>query len=170
MIWPTAYPMETSLISDQREFSQLRLPVLPREPVSVVQLPPPAEDPELPGYGSLASETVSGFAEIRDVIRNERTQTTTVVATNSGSDQYPWGIVNYNEKISHTLSDLHPADARVESTYTTTVLLNERTLILTGILIFRSDEKNYYYDYTRRLEEGGKVLREKNWTKVIPRE
>jgi len=93
-----------------------------------------------------------------------------VLATNSGSDRYPWGIVNYTEAITHQVGDDSPAEAGVQSTYTTTVELPGRTLTLTGILDFTSDLRHYYYRYTRKLEENGRLIREKQWEETIARE
>lgn len=172
MFWPSPYPMSTTLRSGEAAPSLLRLPVVPGPAAAppAKPFPKPAEDPELPGYESLAAETVSGFAEIREINRDERTQTTTVLATNSGSDRYPWGTVAYTEAITHELGDNNPAEARVTSTYSTTVALPGRTLTFTGILEFSSDLENYYYRYTRRLEENGRHIREKTWEETIKRQ
>jgi hypothetical protein len=35
---------------------------------------------------------------------------------------------------------------------------------------FRSDLKNFYYEYTRRLLKDGALVREKNWEDTIPRD
>lgn len=169
MFWPSPYPMSITLRSGEAAPSRLQLPVAPARDALANPLPRPAEDPELPGYESLASETGSGFAEIRAITRNERSQTTTVLATNSGSDRYPWGTVHYQEAITHQVGDNKPSEARVESTYTTTVELPGRQLTWTGILEFSSDLENYYYRYTRKLEENGRQLREKQWEATIKR-
>lgn len=171
MIWPTPFPMVASLHSGTTAPSFLKLP-LPPEGVRPMRIPfpPPAEDPVLPGYESLASETLSGFAEIREILRNERSQTTTLLATNSGTDSYPWGSITFDEGITHRLSDPDPARAAVESTYSIQVTTGTRVLTWTGLLDFSSDERYYYYKYIRRLEDAGGVLREKQWTKRIPRE
>lgn len=171
MIWPSPYPMEATVFGSGGMASALHLPLVPRtvRPLQV-PFPMPAEDPELPGYASISAETVSGFAEIREIRRNERSQSTTVQATNSGSDSYPWGVVSYTEEITHSLSDPEPAGAAVESTYTTTVEAGGRVLRFTGVLHFSSDEGHYYYDYTRKLEEKDSLIRERHWRKTIPRE
>lgn len=33
-----------------------------------------------------------------------------------------------------------------------------------------SDHQNFYYSYRRRLLENGRLLREKTWTDMIPRD
>ena len=170
MFWPTPFPMQTHLYGGPEQTSQITLPVAPAHPVRLRHpFSRPVADPELPGFHSIASETLSGFAEINTVTRDERTQTTTVLATNSGSDAYPFGTISYTESITHQVSDLTPAKAMVESTYTITVDAAGHQRTYTGLLLFTSDRDNYYYNYTRRLEEKGQVLKEKQWLETIPR-
>lgn len=172
MFWPSPYPMTTTLHTGAGAPSLLQLPIPAANASQPLgkPFPRPAEDPELPGYESLESETLSGFAEINEITRNERTRTTRVLATNSGSDRYPWGTVHYTEAITHEVGDDTPAAARVQSTYTTTVELPGRILKWTGVLDFSSDLQNYYYRYTRKLEENGRLVREKTWEEPIARE
>lgn len=171
MFWPTPFPMQTLLLGGGRYLSGVTLPQAPRHATPLEQpFKRPAEDPVLAGYRSIESETLSGFAEINTITRNERTQTTTVLATNSGRDEYPFGTIAYTESITHEVSDLHPEGAKVNSIYTITVEANGRVITLIGELHFSGDSEAYYYDYTRRLEEGGKVIHQKNWQEVIPRQ
>jgi len=65
---------------------------------------------------SIAEGTVSGYAERADIGRDERTSITTILAKNSGSDQYPWGIQHstkckYHESIYHS-SNHYPDSLR----------------------------------------------------------
>ena len=170
MIWPSPYPMTTRLHSEETSPSFLNLPIPPQS-VENIKKPfsKPVNDPELPNYKSITSETLSGYAEIKEVIRNERTQTTTLIATNSGSDQYPWGIGHYDQEIKHIVNDNDPAKTRLESIYSISVEKEEHLLKWSGILYFSSDENFYYYDYTRKLEDNGKLIRQKNWNEKIPR-
>ncbi|TFG75684.1 MAG: CocE/NonD family hydrolase [Flavobacteriales bacterium] len=170
MIWPSPYPMTTSLFSDTRKPAYLKLPLaLPSAIPLQNPFPKPEIDPELPGFNSLASETLSGFAEIKEVRRDEKTMTTSVMATNSGSDQYPWGIVDYTESIEHTVSDARPEQANVNSVYTNTVKKEDRELVWSGELKFSSDLEHFYYDYTRRLQENDRMIRVRHWTETINR-
>ncbi len=170
MIWPTPYPMTTSLFSSSLLPSYVKLPLaLPAAIPLKEPFQKPEIDPELPGYTSLASETLSGFAEVNEVKQDEKTMGTSVLATNSGSDQYPWGMVDYTESITHSVDDAKPALASVKSIYTITVKLNGRELVWSGELIFSSDVHHYYFDYTRRLQENGEFVRERNWTETIDR-
>ncbi|MCJ7467248.1 MAG: CocE/NonD family hydrolase [Maribacter sp.] len=170
MIWPTPYQMTTTIHATNLASSSLLLPLGPKN-ASPMRKPflKPVVDPILPGYRSLAAETVSGFAEMNGVQRDESTQTTTVIATNSGRDQYPWGIEEYTEEITHEVSDKHPSEGQVHSTYTTTIAEKDQQLKLTGQLHFYSDTDDYFYEYTRILEKDGRLVRKKTWNEKIPR-
>ena len=171
MFWPSPFPMQTRLLGGPHHLSGISLPLAPSETTSLaVPFKQPAKDPGLSGYHSIESETLSGFAEINTITRNERTQTTTVLATNSGRDEYPFGTIGYTESITHEVSDLHPEKASVISIYTITIEANGHQRTWSGELHFSSDLNSYYYEYTRRLEEGGTVIRQKKWQEVIPRQ
>ena len=45
-----------------------------------------------------------------------------------------------------------------------------RSLVWEAELSFKSDHENFYYSYRRRLSENGTLLREKTWTRTIPRD
>jgi len=169
MIWPSPYNMTTTLRSDDHGTSFLKLPVLTNPTPLAKPFPKPVTGPELDGYKSIASETPSGYPEIKEIVRNERTRTTTVFATNSGSYQYPWGVHHNVDSITSKVSDDDPANASVQSSHALTVELENKTLKWTSALDFTSDEKTFFYRYKRTLEEDGKVIREKKWEEDIPR-
>lgn len=172
MFWPSPYPMKTQLHSSNSNPAFLSLPVILPEssqPLSL-RFARPAADPTLPDYKSLDTETGSGFAEVSGITRDTVLNSISVTASNSGKDRYPWGEMQYTEWIKHTTHEDRPAQTRVESRYVTTVILPGRVLAWTGELDFSSDLKNYYYRYTRRLEENGKTIREKHWDEIIKRE
>jgi putative CocE/NonD family hydrolase len=170
MVWPTPHLMTTSLRIGGADGSQLELPVATRRDGPAPQFQPPATDPELPGFRNLESETVSGYAEIKTIVRDQREETATVTATNSGADETPWGVLRYEEKIVHEASDRDPAKASVQTRYAITLEQPQRKLTWEGVMELRSDTENFHYDYTRRLFDGGKLLREKNWKETIPRD
>jgi len=169
MIWPSPYNMTTTVRSDDEGRSSLELPVLSDPTPLAEPFPKPGDGPRLAGYRSIASETPSGYPETKEVIRNERTGTTTIYATNSGSFQYPWGVHHREESITSTLSDDTPANASVKSKHELSVELENRVLKWSSELDFSSDEKTFFYRYKRTLEENGQVIREKAWTEDIPR-
>jgi len=170
MLWPTPYPMTTSLHLGGSDGSQVWLPVVPYENRPTPAFLPPEEDPKLPGYDSLDKGTTSGYGEISSVDRNPQTGEVRVMATNGWGARYPWGTERSQETITHETSDNHPENTLIRGEHRLEVELEERTLIWEAELLFRSDLENFYYTYTRRLLENGELLREKTWQDTIARD
>ena len=171
MLWPSRYPMTTALHLGGENGTRLELPVIPFAERPKPDFLPPAEDPELPGYGSLEEGTVSGYGEIARVVRDTKRRTTEVVALNGGGSRYPWGTERYEETITHHASDENPAEASLVGEHRMTVELDTgRTLVWEAELDFSSDLESFFYRYTRRLFENGELLRERTWKDVIPRD
>jgi predicted acyl esterase len=168
-IWPSPYAMTTTIRSNDKGKSFLKLPVLTNPTPLAKPFPKPEAAPKLDGYGTIAAGTPSGYAELEEAVRDESTGTTSVLSTNSGSDKYPWGIHHYTQSLTHIASDEEPANSGVRSTYTISVEQEGRILKWTGILDFSSDEKTFFYQYKRVLEKNGEVIKEKEWVEDIPR-
>jgi uncharacterized protein len=171
MLWPTPYPMTTTLQLGGRDGSYLKLPVVPPGDRPAPEFLPPVEDPRLAGFETLDTGTPSGYGEISSVDRNPQTGEVTAVATNSGGRRFPWGTQTYRETIEHRTSDDDPANTSVLGTHRMEVSLDSgRVLLWEAELSFSSDLENFRYQYTRRLKENGELLREKTWTDTIPRD
>jgi len=170
MLWPTPYAMTTSLHLGGDGGSHLVIPVVPPGPATAPEFRPPTESPKLPGFESIDTGTNSGYGEISSVDRNPQTGEVTVTATNSGAYRYPWGTEAYRETIEHRTSDAHPEKTEVRGTHRMEVTLKDRVLVWEANLSFTSDRGNFYYRYTRRLEENGELVREKTWSDTIPRD
>ncbi len=170
MLWPTPYPMTTSLRLGGSAGSRVILPVVPTGDRPSPSFLPPEEDAELPGYEYLDDGTTSGYGEISSVDRNPQTGEVRVTATNGGGIRYPWGTERYRESIVHETSDDHPEATSVRGQYWMEVELEDRVLTWQGDLLFRSDAESFYYTYTRRLSRNGELLREKTWQDTIPRD
>jgi len=170
MLWPTPYPMTTSLYLGGRDGSRVLLPVVPHQKRPSPSFLVPEEDPELAGYESLDEGTTSGYGEISSVDRNPQTGEVRVTATNDWGMRYPWGTERSRETIIHKTSDDHPENTSVRGEHRLEVELEERTLIWEAELLFRSDLESLYYTYTRRLLENGVLLREKTWRDTISRD
>jgi hypothetical protein len=168
MLWPTPEPMTTQLRLGG--ISRIALPVVPFEARPVPAFLPPASDPKYPGYESLEGGTTSGYGEISSVDRNPQRGSAVAKATNEGSTRFPWGTERTFETIRYELKDDAPADAAVLGTHRMEVELPGRKLVWEAELSFRSDRDNFLYSYRRRLSENGKLLREKTWTRTIPRD
>jgi putative CocE/NonD family hydrolase len=170
MLWPTPYPMTTTLRLGGTHATRLVIPTVPPGDWPKPNFLPPEADPVFPGFETLDAGTVSGYGEISSINRNPQTRTTTVGATNASGERYPWGTERFKETISHQTNDDHPEATSVVGTYQQTVELEDRTLTWESEMSFRSDLKNFYYEYTRRLLQDGALVREKNWEDTIPRD
>jgi hypothetical protein len=168
MLWPTPEPMTTTLRLGKD--TRLSLPVVPFEKRAVPAFLPPATDPVLAGYETLDAGTPSGYGEISSVDRNPQTGAAVAIATNGGGTRYPWGTEQTTETIRHAVSDDKPAEASVLGTHRMQVDLPGRKLVWDAELSFTSDRENFHYRYRRRVSENGAVLREKTWTRTIPRD
>lgn len=171
MIWPTPYAMTTTLHVGGPSPTRIELPVIPPGTRPGPQFRTPGTDPKYGGgYGEYESETPSGYAEIGVVERDYLAQKARAIATNAGTMTYPWGKVRSEERIVHEADDLHPERASVTSELAHTVTLPDRVLRFEGLLDFRSDARNFYYTYTRRLLQDGTLIRERTWEEAIPRD
>jgi hypothetical protein len=171
MFWPTPYPLTTSLRLGGDDPTRILLPVVPPGPARPAPaFLPPEPDPELPGFESVDTGTVSGYGEISSIDRNPQLRTTRVTARNASGTRYPWGIERLEETITHETSDDHPEATSVVGEYRTTVELPERTLVWEARTSFRSDLTSFYLHTTRRLLEDGVLVREKSWEEAIPRD
>ena len=170
MLWPTPYPMTTTLHLGP-EGTRLLLPVVPYEPRPEPAFLPIEPDAEtLPGYGTIGQGTASGYGEISSVERNPQTGAARVVATNASARRYPWGEERDTESITHEADDNHPETVSVRGEYSTTVTLEDRTLRWESVVVWRSDRDAFHYTGTRRLLRDGALVREKSWEQAIPRD
>jgi hypothetical protein len=48
--------------------------------------------------------------------------------------------------------------------------LKERLLTWQGHLSVTTDQKNFYYKYTRELLKDGKLIKTKTWQEAVPRD
>jgi putative CocE/NonD family hydrolase len=177
MLWPSRYPVTTTLSLGGADGTRVQLPVVPPGARPKPSFLPPATDPKPPAFLEAPApahdeddSTISGYGEISRVERDVATGTTKVIALNGGTSRFPWGTRRYEESITHTLSDLHPEAATVAGEYKYTLTLKDRVLVFESNVVFRSDTDNFYYQGFRRVSQDGKVLREKNWKDTIPRD
>jgi hypothetical protein len=148
------------------------LPAVPGSDRRGPEFLPPAEDPELPGYGSLklGEDTDSGYAETRSIERDLLASRARTAASGTSGSFYPWGTITYSENMVHEARDNDPARAGVSGQSRYTVELGGRTVIVEGDLSLTSDRENFYYTYTRRALENGRLIRERTWKETIPRD
>jgi putative CocE/NonD family hydrolase len=168
MFWPSPYPVTTSLYIGRD--SKISLPVVPSTQRKKAMFQPPAQDPKLPGFDTLDPSNPSGYNEISKIERDTSKKITKVTAINSIGNKYPWGIERQEDTFTHETNDEHPENTSMTGNYKFTVEMKDRILIWEADGVFRSDLKNFYYTYTRRLFENGKLIREKTWKDTIPRD
>lgn len=170
MLWPTPYPVTTTLRLGGPDGAHVVLPVVPPGKGESPRFLAPAANPKLPGFETIDTGMPSGYGEVSSVERNPRTGEVTVKLNNTGGYQYPWGQELYRETIEHRTSDAHPENTSVKGTHRLEVLLDGRTLLWEAELDYSSGLENFYFRYVRRVSENGKVVREKRWQETIPRD
>ena len=170
MFWPSPYPVTTSLYIGKD--SKILLPVVPARSGRVLDPPlqKPAVDLKLPGFKTLDPSNPSGYGEISRIEKDTAKKTTKATSINSAGYQYPWGIQREEETYTHETNDEHPESTSMKGNFKYIVELKDRTLTWEADALFRSDLKNFYYTYTRRLFQDGKLIREKTWNDTIPRD
>ena len=170
MLWPTPYPMTTSLRLGVNSGSHVSLPVIPPGKTSTPDFQPIVTYPGMPGYEAIDVGNASGYGEISSIDRNPQTGEVTAVATNTGATKYPWGTQTYRETIEHKTSDDHPENTSVKGTHRLEVTLPNRVVLWEAELDFSSDLENFYYRYVRRVSENGEVVRENEWEHTFKRD
>jgi putative CocE/NonD family hydrolase len=167
MIWPTPYPMTTSLQVGGAQPSQLTLPIVPLEPPARPHFFAPEMEPPLAGVKSEGDTwPPQDWTVTHDLIAG----TTRVAWIGDDSSEYPWGRMKDHEQMTYVVADAHPETSSVHGEGSTTVELPGRVLVWGVLLDVYSDEKNFYYHFERRLTENGAQIREKKWDDTIPRD
>jgi predicted acyl esterase len=166
MMWPTPYPMTTSLVMGGVDGSGVILPRIPVRGAAAPALaaPEPIEEPR--------EITGSSYAWPGEwtVLRDEGRQRSTVVWQGKSAATYPWGPSENTERLSYNVDDAHPdtASARGDSEYQQTV--GGHVLTWRGRLDISSDVHTFFYKYTRTLMRDGQTVRSKTWEENIPRD
>jgi uncharacterized protein len=166
MLWPTPYPMTTSLMMGGSDASRVVLPRIPVHGTAVPALaaPEPIEEPAgiTEGHAPWPGEWT--------VLRDEANQRSTVVWQGKTSASFPWGPFDHSERIAYDVDDQHPEAAKVQgdSDYNQTV--DGHVLTWRGHHELSSDAHTFFYKYTRTLLRDGSVVRSKTWTDSVPRD
>jgi putative CocE/NonD family hydrolase len=168
MIWPTPYPMTTSLYLGGERASRLELPMVPAEGIATPHFP--AIEPAPPMTEQVTSTGDTWPPKDWTVTRDLMAGTTRVVWSGEDAGHYPWGETKDYEKMSYEVGDGEPAASTVHADASTTVILPNRTLVWSIVINLRSDAKNFYYHFERHLSENGKEIRVKKWDDTIPRD
>jgi hypothetical protein len=166
MILPTPYALTTSLELGGSVGSRLVLPV-----VSVHGAPAPEFSPPQPSEqrADIKSEGFPWPGEWT-VERDEARQKTTVHWKGKDGSEYPWGTQSDFENLTYEGDDAHPETCSVHGEAESVFALKGRTLVWRGHLLVTTDQKNFYYKYTRELLKDGQMLKSKTWQETIPRD
>jgi putative CocE/NonD family hydrolase len=168
MIWPTPYPMTTTLYLDGRDASRIELPVVPSESPAKPKYPAVEQAPPLPE--PVTSEGDTWPPQEWTVTHDLMSGSTRVFWSGNDSSKFPWGNMKDHEQMRYEVQDSKPEVNTVHGEGSTTVELPNRTLVWSVVLDLRSDAKNFYYHFERHLSENGKEIREKHWDETIPRD
>lgn len=166
MMLPTPYAMTTSLEIGGTGGSELVLPVVPEhgKPVAAFKLPEPSEErKDMHGEGEL-------FHGEWTTLRDQANRKTTVYWHGKTDETYPWGKETDYESLTYAAEDDHPEISSVSGEAKTIFELKGRVLTWQGHLSVTTDEKNFYYKYTRELLKDGIMLKQKTWEEKIPRD
>ena len=166
MLWPTPYPMTTSLMMGGGEPSRVVLPRIPVHGTAAPALALPEHIDEPPGI----TEGHAPWPGEWSVLRDEANQRSTVVWQGKNSASFPWGPYDHSERLTYDIDDRHPESASVkgDSEYNHTV--NGHVLTWRGHHELSSDAHTFFYKYTRTLLRDGSVVRSKTWTESVPRD
>jgi len=166
MVLPTPYAMTTSLDLGGTDGSRIVLPVVQAHGTAAPEFSPPQTseertDIENEGFPWPGEWTVE---------RDEARQKTTVHWKGKDGYEYSWGTQNDFESLTYDGDDAHPETSSVRGEAESVFALKGRTLVWRGHLLVSTDQKNFYYKYTRELLKDGQMVKAKTWQETIPRD
>jgi uncharacterized protein len=165
MVLPTPYAMTTTLELGGSG-SKLVLPVVPVHGAAAPQFSQPQASEE---RSDIKNEGFPWPGEWT-VECDEARQKTTVHWQGKDGYVYPWGTEDDFENLTYDGDDAHPEISSVRGEAESIFALKGRTLVWRGHLLVTTDQKNFYYKYTRELLKDGQMLKTKTWQETIPRD
>jgi len=166
MILPTPYAMTTSLELGGSEGSRFMLPVVPVHGAPVAPFPPPQPSEQRKDITTSGELWPGTWTATRDEVH----QKTTVHWHGQTEEDYPWGKETDYESLTYDADDLHPDVSAVQGEAKTVFELKGRVLTWQGHLSVTTDQKNFYYKYTRELMKDGRMVKQKTWQETIARD
>jgi hypothetical protein len=166
MILPTPYSMTTSLQLGGSSGSRLVIPVVPlKGSVAPAFTPPqPAEE-----RTDIKSEGFPWPGEWT-LERDEANHNATVHWRGKAAASYPWGKETDYENLTYKVDDAHPELSEVRGEAESIFALSGRELRWRGHLSVTTDQKNFYYKYTRELLKDGQIVKTRTWEETISRD
>ncbi len=168
MLWPTPYPMTTTLRLGGAAGSSLTLPVIPTRGEAPPPFAPPEAIPQPPGFGTPGGDYA--WPGTWSISRDENSGRSTVKWRGTTATTFPWGRSDHSEQIIYHVDDAHPESADAEGEAETIQTLSDRVLRYRGQLHLKSDANFLHYSYTRELLLDGNVIRTRTWNEDIPRD
>jgi len=166
MVLPTPYAMTTSLELGGSEGSHLLLPVVPVHGASPPAFQPPQPSEERRDIRSTGELFPGEWTSIRDEVNRK----TTVRWHGKTETTYPWGKETDYENLTYDADDARPESSAVQGEAKTVFELKNRVLTWQGHLSVTTDQKNFYYKYTREVLKDGRMIKTKTWQEAIPRD
>jgi predicted acyl esterase len=165
MVLPTPYAMTTSLELG-KDGSKLILPVVPEHglPVPAFKAPAPVEEnKDIHERGSLWP---GQWTMDRDEVHHK----TAVHWKGKSETEYPWGKETDYEDLTYEADDEHPESSPVHGEAKSVFELRDRVLTWWGHLSVTTDQRNFYYRYTRELAKDGEIVKRKTWQETVARD
>jgi uncharacterized protein len=166
MMLPTPYSMTSSLELGGAKSSRLVLPVVPVQGASVPTFARPEPSEERKDIKSIGYPWPGEWT----VERDESHQKATVRWKGKAETDYPWGKEIDYENLTYDADDSHPDLCSVRGEAESIFALKGRELRWRGHLSVTTDQKNFYYKYTRELLKDGQMVKQKTWQETIPRD
>ncbi len=166
MMLPTPYSMTTSLELGGALGSRVVLPIVPEHGLVPPVFSPPEPSEERTDIKSEGFPWPGEWTVERDEARHK----TTVHWKGKESGEYPWGKENDYENLTYDADDEHPESCSVRGEAESVFTLQGRTLTWRGHLLVTTDQKNFYYKYTRELLKDGAMVKSKTWKETIARD
>lgn len=166
MMLPSPYTMTTSLELGGANGSHIVLPVVPAHGTPAPEFSPPEPSEQ---RKDIKNEGFPWPGEW-NVERDEARQKTTVHWKGKDGYEYPWGTQNDFENLTYEGDDAHPETCTVRGEAESVFALKGRTLVWRGHLLVTTDQKNFYYKYTRELLKDGQIYKSKTWQETISRD
>ncbi len=166
MMLPTPYAMTTSLELGGDNGSRIILPAVPEHGEAAPAFSPPEPSEERKDIKTEGFPWPGEWTVERDEARHK----TTVDWSGKDSSTFPWGTENDYEHLTYDADDAHPETCSVKGEAESVFVLKGRTLTWRGHLLVTTDQKNFYYKYTRELMKDGVMFKTKTWQETVKRD
>ena len=166
MMLPTPYAMTTSLQLGGEQGSRLVLPEVPVQGVEAPAMSPPEPMEERKDVKEEGFPWPGEWTLVRD----EGRQKATVHWQGKDEITLSWGKETDYEALTYEAEDAHPDRCAVKGEAESVFAFKDRTLTWRGHLSLTTDQRNFYYKYTREVLKDGVMVKAKTWEETIPRD